>query len=145
MPPWWRVSLNTQLMFCYRESQRTQCSHGSSVSDLQQRFFFFFKLIFTRVQLVQKVVLVSTVQQNESAIHVHIPPPFWTSHSGHHSALSGVPCAARWFSLFYTQYLLKSSNLHVLHFQSRGQDQLHYDFFRLEPFLRFFFVLLCIK
>ena len=31
--------------------------------------------------MISNVVLVSTVQQNESAIHIHISPPFWTSFS----------------------------------------------------------------
>ena len=38
--------------------------------------------------------LVSTVQQHESAILIHIPLSFaFPSHSGHHSALNRVPCA----------------------------------------------------
>ena len=41
--------------------------------------FLFFKLIFIRVQLFYNVVLVSTVQQSESAIHIHISSPFWIS------------------------------------------------------------------
>ena len=54
----------------------------------------YFLLIFIRVQLLSNAVLVSTVQQNESAIHIHIPHPFWTSlHSGRYSALSRVPYA----------------------------------------------------
>ena len=38
----------------------------------------FGKLIFIGVQLLHNGVLVSTVQQDESAIHTHISPPFWT-------------------------------------------------------------------
>ena len=41
-------------------------------------------------------MLVSTAQQSESAIHVHIPPLFWTFYSGHHSALSRVPWTLMW-------------------------------------------------
>ena len=40
---------------------------------------FFFKLIFIGVQLLYNVVLVSTVQQNASAMHIHISPLFWIS------------------------------------------------------------------
>ena len=37
---------------------------------------------------------VSTVQQHESAISIHIPLSFgFPSHSGHHSVLNRVPCA----------------------------------------------------
>ena len=41
--------------------------------------FFLFKLIFIGVQLLYNVVLVSTVQQSESAICVHISALFWIS------------------------------------------------------------------
>ena len=40
---------------------------------------FFFKLIFIGVQWLYNVVLVSAVQQNGSAIHIHISPLFWIS------------------------------------------------------------------
>ena len=39
-------------------------------------FFLFFKLIFTGVWLLYNVVLASTEQQNESAIHIQVSPPF---------------------------------------------------------------------
>ena len=42
-------------------------------------FFLFLKLIFTGVQLLFNVVLISAVQQSESAIHIHISPLFWIS------------------------------------------------------------------
>ena len=48
--------------------------------------------------MLYNVVLVSAVQQNESAIHMHVSLlsglPF---HSGHHSALSRVPSAIQEF------------------------------------------------
>ena len=34
-------------------------------------FFFLFKLLFIEVWFLYNVVLVSAIQQNESAIHVH--------------------------------------------------------------------------
>ena len=40
---------------------------------------FFLKLIFIDVYVLYNVVLVSTVQQNESTICTHISPPLWTS------------------------------------------------------------------
>ena len=56
-------------------------------------------------------MLVSTVQQSESAMYIHIyiyPLPFrFPSHSGHHSALSRVPCTIKYVLisyLFYTWY-----------------------------------------
>ena len=55
---------------------------------------FYFLFLIIGVYLLYNAVLVSTVQQNESAIHMHISPPFGLpSHSGHHSALSRLPCA----------------------------------------------------
>ena len=45
----------------------------------QQDQFIYFKLIVIGVQLLYNVMLISTVQQNESAIHIHISPPFGTS------------------------------------------------------------------
>jgi len=36
---------------------------------------FFFFLIFTEVWFLYNVVLVSAVQQSESVVHTHIPPP----------------------------------------------------------------------
>ena len=54
----------------------------------------FLKLIFIGVQLLYNVVLVSAVQQSESAICIHTSPFFRSpSHVGHHRALSRVPCA----------------------------------------------------
>ena len=42
-------------------------------------------------------MLVSTVQWNESAIHIHISPPFgFSSHSDYHSTLSRAPCAIQY-------------------------------------------------
>ena len=53
-----------------------------------------FVLIFLGVQLLYNVVLVSTVEQSESAIRVSVYHPVGLrSHSGYHSALSKVPCA----------------------------------------------------
>ena len=56
-------------------------------------------------------MLVSTVQQSESAMYIHIykyPLPFrFPSHSGHHSALSRVPFTIKYVLisyLFYTWY-----------------------------------------
>ena len=37
------------------------------------------KLIFIGVQLLYNVVLVSAVRQNQSAMHIHVSPSFWTS------------------------------------------------------------------
>ena len=41
--------------------------------------FYFYFLIFIGVQLLYNVVLVSAVQQSESAICIHISPVFWIS------------------------------------------------------------------
>ena len=47
-----------------------------TTSHLLARACTFLKLIFIGVQLLYTVVLVSTVQQNESAVHTHTSPPF---------------------------------------------------------------------
>ena len=58
--------------------------------------------IFIGVKLLFNVMLVSTVQQCESAICVHLSPPAWSSFPlshhyptllAHHRALSWAPCA----------------------------------------------------
>ena len=54
----------------------------------------FFKINFIGILLFFNVVLVYTAKQNESANTYIYPLPFGLpSHSGHHSALSRVPCA----------------------------------------------------
>ena len=66
----------------------------------------YFLLIFIRVQLLSNAVLVSTVQQNESAIHIHSSPPYWIpSHSGHHRTLSRSPCAIQYVLISYSLYI----------------------------------------
>ena len=69
--------------------------------------------IFTGVCLLYNSMLVSTVQQHESAIHTHVPPPFGLSYpSGQHSALRRAPWATRCLlssCLFCTYYLTFSS------------------------------------
>ena len=50
----------------------------SSLSIMFAVGFFFF-LIFFGVELLYNIVLVSTVQQSESAIYIHISPLFWIS------------------------------------------------------------------
>ena len=66
------------------------------------------KFFFIVVQFLFNVVLVSTVQQSESAINIHISPLFgFPSHLIHHRTLSRVPCAIQQVLisyLFYTQY-----------------------------------------
>ena len=39
---------------------------------------YLFKINFIVIQSLYNVMLVSTIQQNESAIHIHISSPFWT-------------------------------------------------------------------
>ena len=42
-------------------------------------------------------MLVSTIQQRESAIPIHIFPLIWfPSHLGHHRAMSRIPCSTQW-------------------------------------------------
>ena len=57
----------------------SRCSAESQEPKMMALFHFLKKFIFIGVELLCNVVFVSTVQQNESAIHLHISPPFWTS------------------------------------------------------------------
>ena len=64
--------------------------------DMDGIRIYLFKLTFIGVQLLYNVVLVSTVQQSELTIHIHISPLFgFPFHLGHHRALSRVPCAVQ--------------------------------------------------
>ena len=42
-------------------------------------FILFFKLVFIGMWLLDNAVLVSTAQPTESAVCMHISPPFWIS------------------------------------------------------------------
>ena len=57
------------------------------------------KLIFIGIQLLYNVVLVCTVQENKSVIHIHISPLLGLPWS-HRSALSRVHCA-HYLSILY--------------------------------------------
>ena len=64
------------------------------------------------VQLLYNLVLVSAVQQNESATGIHISPLC------HHRALSRVPCAVQQVLigyLFYTEYIWQSQSPNSSH------------------------------
>ena len=71
-----------------------------SLKCLGCSLLFFKKIIYflVGVQLVYNIVLVSTVQQHESAICIHISPFSWASlsppshHLGHHRAPSWALC-----------------------------------------------------
>ena len=77
--------------------------------------------LMTEQQLLYNVLLISAVQQCESAICIHISPPSWTSlpplhptPPGHHRTLSWAPCAIHQLPnshLFYTQYTYASATL----------------------------------
>ena len=59
--------------------------------------------------MLYNIVLVSTVQQNESAVCKHVfPPSFCASHSGHHRALSFLCYIHSRFSLVI--YFIHSIN-----------------------------------
>ena len=66
-------------------------SHGKNDKHLTYSLFIY--LIFIKVQLLYNAVLVSAVQQSESAIWIHISPLFrFPSHSVTTEELSRVPC-----------------------------------------------------
>ena len=76
-------------------------------------FSFFFKLPYN-------VVLVSTVQYNDSATYIHIHPLFFgfPSHLGHHRALGTAPCAVQQVLisfLFSTQWCIYANPNHPIH------------------------------
>ena len=56
----------------------------------------FFKKFFIGRSLLYNIVLVSAIQQQESATGIHMSPPSWTSHLPHplgcHGALGWTPC-----------------------------------------------------
>ena len=85
----------------------------------------FLKLILIGIQLFGSVVLVSTVQQNESVIRIHTSPPFWTafafkviSHGwcgiSQHIPLRSPQCI-KWCSLYYTQHSIFSLVMYCMH------------------------------
>ena len=64
--------------------------------------------------MLYNVVLASTAQQNESAIHIQISPPFWTSLPlGYHSVLGRDTCAtySKFASVVY--FIHSISNVYV--------------------------------
>ena len=66
--------------------------------------FFFLNNVFTGVQLLYNVVLVSTVQQSKLAICEHICPLFgFPSHLDHHRELSRVPCIYSRFECLFSK------------------------------------------
>ena len=64
--------------------QNGECRNISAKGNSVEKGQYFFKLTFIGLQLLCRV-LVSSVQQNESATGIHIPLPFWT-YSDHHRA-----------------------------------------------------------
>ena len=61
-----------------------------------------FQLIFNGVQLLYNVVLDSAKQQSESAIHIHISTPFWTSFPfGPPQSIKQSPCAKQYVLVSY--------------------------------------------
>ena len=74
--------------------------------QLIARFLKIKCFIEVEVELIYNVVLISTVQQNESTIHIHSSPPYWIpSHSGHHRTLSRSPCAIQYVLISYSLYI----------------------------------------
>ena len=76
---------------------------------LPEQYFFF----LIGGKLVYSVVLVSAVQQHESAIIIHISLPSWTSlppyvhptHLGHQRGLSWAPCVIQQLPTSYLFYI----------------------------------------
>ena len=68
------LQLNTYLPKMKMQVQVQRKTFGSGPGP--RTIMFFFNLIFIGVWLFYNVVLVSIVEQNESAMHIHIPHPF---------------------------------------------------------------------
>ena len=60
----------------YKKQKPYKLTHNNSFIWILYQMLLIFLLIFIEVQLLYNVVLVFPVQQNESAIHVHISS-FW--------------------------------------------------------------------
>jgi len=76
-----KVTIRDSTKSLATEHQRSQGKMPSIiylVAPLSHHLFIFL-LIFNEIELFYNVVFVFTVQQNESAIHIHTFPPFWTS------------------------------------------------------------------
>ena len=77
-----------------------------------------FKINFIRVQLLYSVVLVSAVQQSESAILIHVSPLFWISfpfrspQSTEQSSLCSA-MGARWLSIYTQQCIYVSPDFPI--------------------------------
>ena len=78
-------------------------------------FLSFSKLIFVGIYLLYNIVLVSAVQQNVSAIHLHTQPtPFWISFPFRSPcALSRVPWVIQQVLLSYLFYMQYKQCRHV--------------------------------
>ena len=75
--------------------------------------FKLFKKVFIGVQLIYNVALVSSVQQSESVIHIHISLFFrFFSHIGHYRVLSRVPCAIQQVLISYLFYIQQCVYVH---------------------------------
>ena len=80
-------------------------------------FCFVFLLMFIGVQLLYNVVLVSTAQQNESAIHIHRSSPFWVS------LPFRTPQCIKYSSLCYTVCSHQLSILYIVSIVCMCQSQ----------------------
>ena len=94
--------------------ERNYLWYLSSVISSKDIFLFgcFLKLIFIGVLLLCNAVLVSVVQQSESAIHIHISSLYWISFSVHHRASSEF--SVLYSKFFHDTYLEHGISLHLL-------------------------------
>ena len=98
--------------------------------------FFLFELIFIGVYLLHNAVLISTVQQNESAnTYTELLLFGFPSHSDLHVALSRASCAIVWSDHFKSylrvnkvpthMYLYTATKIIQLQFQMLSQEWAH--------------------
>ena len=113
--PWGCSSFNNlciiEIIYCHRIlhyalDQKSVFGVLIFLEQILYRHGFFKTSFYWSIVALQ--CCISTVQQNESLIHIHISPFFgFPSHLGHHITLSRGPCAIQYVlirCLFYTQY-----------------------------------------
>ena len=85
----------------------------SSLQNYERINFFFLNLFFIEGWLLYRILLFSVKPQHESAIGIHISPPFWTSlpspSPSHPSRLIQSPC------LSFLSHTTNSYWLSILH------------------------------
>ena len=73
------ILFRNSTVICNFIQQQHSCQENFLVIFSYKSMVSFFFLIFIGVQLLYNILLVSAIQQSESAIRIHISPLFWIS------------------------------------------------------------------